>query len=76
MNIKVIQCVETGEYLEWYYEEYPFIGWWYLTKDISKAMVFRNTFYAIDVMKMLNGYSGCPYGRHHYVFKNVEYSNL
>lgn len=70
MNIKVIQCVETGEYLEWYYEEYPFTGWWHNTKDISKAMVFRNTFHVIDVMKMLK----C--GEYHYIYKNIEYTNL
>lgn len=71
MNIKVIQCIETGEYLEDYYEEYPFVGWWYHTKDISKAMVFRNTFHIIDVMKMLQGN-----GKYHYQYKNLEYTNL
>ena len=70
MNIKVIQCIETGEYLQDYYEEYPFVGWWYLTKDISKAMVFRNTFHIIDVMKMLRG------SQKHYTYKNIEYTNL
>ena len=70
MNIKVIQCVETGKYLESYYEEYPFTGWWYLTKNISKAMVFRNTFHIIDVMKMLRG------SQRHYIYKNIEYTNL
>lgn len=53
MYIKVIQCVETGEYLEDYYEEYPYTGWWYLTKDLSKALVFRNTFHLIGVLKCL-----------------------
>lgn len=63
MYIKVIKCVETGEYLESYYEEYPFTGWWYHTKDLSKALVFRNTFHLIDVLKMLksnNNYSYLP----------------
>jgi hypothetical protein len=54
MNIKVIKCIETGEYLESYYEEYPFTGWWYLTNDLSKAMetlcreeliYFKNAYY-------------------------------
>ena len=71
MNIKVIQCIETGEYLQDYYEEYPFVGWWYHTKDISEAMVFRNTFHIIDVMKMLRGSS-----KYHYEYKNIEYTNL
>lgn len=71
MNIKVIQCVETGEYLQDYYEEYPFVGWWHHTEDISKAMVFRNTFHIIDVMKMLQGNS-----KYHYEYKNIEYTNL
>ena len=71
MNIKVIQCVETGEYLQNYYEEYPFVGWWYHTKYISKAMVFRNTFHVIDVMKMIQRNS-----KYHYIYKNIEYTNL
>ena len=71
MNIKVICCIETGEYLQNYYEEYPFVGWWYHTKDISEAMVFRNTFHIIDVMKMLRGSS-----KYHYEYKNIEYTNL
>ena len=40
MNIKVIQCVETGEYLESYNEEYPYIGWWYLTKNQQESPRF------------------------------------
>ena len=70
MNIKVIQCIETGKYLEDYYEEYPFVGWWWYTEDLSKAMVFHNTFHAIDVMKMLRG---C---QKHHIFLNKEYTNL
>ncbi len=61
MYIKVIKCVETGEYLESYYEEYPFTGWWYHTKDLSKALVFRNTFHLIDVLKMLKGNNNYSY---------------
>jgi len=71
MNIKVIQNIKTGEFLEDYdyFEDY-FIERCHTTKDISKAMVFRNTFYAIDVMRMLGG-SGLNYR-----FKNIEYTNL
>ncbi len=69
MNIKVIKCIETGEYLESYYEEYPFTGWWYLTKDLSKAMVFRNTFHLIDVLKMLKG------SRFRYISTTEEFTN-
>lgn len=61
MYIKVIKCVETGEYIESYYEEYPFTGWWYHTKDLSKALVFRNTFHLIDVLKMLKGNNNYSY---------------
>ena len=71
MNIKVIQCVETGEYLSDYYEEYPFVGWWHTTKNLSEAIVFRNTFHLIDVMKMLRGN-----GKYHYIYVNKEYTNL
>ena len=70
MYIKVIQCVETGEYLESYYEEYPYTGWWYLTKDLSKAMVFRNTFHLIGVLKMLKG------SRKHYISISKEFTNF
>ena len=70
MNIKVIKCIETGEYLESYYEEYPFTGWWYLTNDLSKAMVFRNTFHLIDVLKMVNR------GQNHYISITEEFTNL
>lgn len=70
MNIKVIQCVETGKYLSDYYEEYPFVGWWYYTDNLSKAMVFRNTFHIIDVMKMLHG------SKYHHICVNKEYTNL
>ena len=70
MNIKVIQCVETGKYLNDYYEEYPFVGWWHYTDDLSKAMVFRNTFHIIDVMKMLRG------SKYTHIYVNKEFSNL
>ena len=70
MNIKVIKCIETGEYLKSYYEEYPFTGWWYLTNDLSKAMVFRNTFHLIDVLKMVNG------SQNHYISITEEFTNL
>jgi hypothetical protein len=70
MNIKVIKCIETGEYLESYYEEYPFTGWSYHTKDLSKAMVFRNTFHLIDVLKMLKKRS-----RFNYISTTEEFTN-
>ena len=70
MYIKVIQCVETGEYLEDYYEEYPYTGWWYLTKDLSKALVFRNTFHLIGVLKMLKN------SRFHYTSVSKEFTNF
>lgn len=70
MNIKVIQCVETGKYLSDYYEEYPFVGWWHYTDDLSKAMAFRNTFHIIDVMKMLRG------SKYTHIYVNKEFENL
>jgi hypothetical protein len=70
MNIKVIKCVETGEYLESYVEEYPFTGWWYMTKDLSKALVFRNTFHLINVLKMLKR------SQNHYTSITEEFTNL
>ena len=70
MYIKVIKCVETGEYLQSYYEEYPFTGWWYHTKNLSEALVFRNTFHLIDVLKMVNR------SRNHYVSATEEFTNL
>ena len=71
MFIKVIKCLETGEYLESYYEEYPFTGWWYHTKDLSKALVFRNTFHLIDVLKMIR-----MNGKYHYISFTEKYTNL
>ena len=70
MYIKVIQCIENGEYLEKYYEEYPYVGWWYLTKDLSKALVFRNTFHLIGVLKMLKG------SEKHYITVYKEFTNF
>ena len=70
MYIKVIQCIETGKYLQDYYEEYPFTGWWYLTSDLSKAIVFRNTFHLIDVLKMVNR------SRYHYIPVTKEFTNV
>lgn len=70
MYIKVIKCIETGEYLQDYIEEYPFTGWWYLTKDLSQALVFRNTFHLIDVLKMLRG------SRLHYTSVTEEFTNF
>lgn len=70
MYIKVIQCIETGEYLQDYYEEYPFIGWWHLTSDLSKAIVFRNTFHLIGVLKMLRG------SQFHYTSVYKEFTNF
>ena len=70
MRIKIIKCIETGEYLQDYTEEYPFTGWWHLTKDLSQALVFRNTFHLIGVLKMLKG------GADHYTSVTEEFTNF
>ena len=41
-----------------------------MTKDLSKALVFRNTFHLIDVLKMLKR-SQC-----HYTSITEEFTNL
>lgn len=70
MHIKVIKSLENGKYLKSYVEEYPFVGWWYLTDKIEEAMVFRNTFHLIDVLRFLSRGGG------KYIPCSVEFTNI